>query len=224
MGLTDQEKAEARNEEDMLVAAGLGKTHATAIFYGDQTSNPKQFDGLAKRMNSLNTDGPYVIDNGGTVSNMTSVYAVRWGKRLAYGIYPQNTQAGLQVEDMGKIKFDDEDGNPVWFYVTNFLWRTGLAVHDLRSIGRLCNINPTYGGTGDLDTDNLIKLINKFPSKDGLVLYVNETIQTQLDILAADKSNVDYQPAEAFGVDVITFRGVPIIRCDVITDTESQVS
>jgi len=55
-------------------------------------------------------------------------------------------------------------------------------------------------------------------------MYCNETIFTQLQILAKDKMNVNYAPDSPFGKPQMYFLDMPVRRLDAIPTTEALVA
>jgi hypothetical protein len=211
-----------RLTEDVAFLEGLNQTVASAIFYSTNAGSPEKFKGLAARVTSASASN--AVDAGGSGSDLTSVWVVKWGPKAAYLIYPKNHRTfGLQMTDKGKVTTYDSNLRLYEAYITHWQWFIGLVVEDDRCIQRICNIE-TSGTSHIFDEDYLIQAINKLPSTDGAVIYVNKTIGTQMDIIAKDKSNVQYSVANVFGEEVTTFRGLPVRKCEAILDTETALS
>jgi hypothetical protein len=211
-----------RRTEDMAFVEGLGQTAATALFYGNVNSDPEQFNGLATRLAALETNR--VFSAGGSGSDLTSVYVVKWGPQYCYGIYPKGSNVGLDMEDLGVGDALDGNGLKYRAYMSRFVWHLGLTVKDNRAIKRIANIE-TAGSSNIFDEDYLIAALNHLPGgPDNAVIYCNATIATQMDIIAKDKSNVNYTRDDVFGVPTTLFRGVPVRKCDSILNTESAIS
>ena len=216
-----------RNTENMAFLEGMSQTLATAIFYANVTTDPEKFDGIATRMPSL-VSGANVIGQGGTGSDLTSIYIMNWGPKKAYGIYPQGHKTvGIEHEDLGQHTSVDSSNlmHEVlrdWFGI-----KMGLAVEDDRCIARLANIESS-GASNTFDEDNLITLLNRMPqSGRGAKLYVNDTIITQMEIKLKDKNNVSYTAGGGEGLagePVVRFRGLPIRKCDAIINTEAAIT
>jgi hypothetical protein len=205
---------------------GLSQTFATTFFYGNANTDPEQFSGLATRMSSLSAT-TNVIGSSGTGSDLTSVFGVQWNARYVHLIYPKGSAVGLMHEDLGLDTVEDSDGNKFRAYVDHFQWKTGLSVRDPRSIFRLANIEST-GSSNIFDEDNLITLINRMPmSARGLVMYVNATLKTQMQIALKDKTNVNYTADSGDGLSgmpLLRFQGHPIRKSDAITITEAALT
>lgn len=211
-----------RQREDIAFVEGLGQTAASALFYGNVATDPEKINGLATRLPALAAGSVY--GNSGTGNDVTSIYVVKWSPNLVYGIYPPGSQIGLKMEDLGIVDALDSNNNKFRAYATVFTWDMGIAVKDTRAIKRVANIE-SAGSSNTFDDDLLLRALNDLPMGAGVpVVYCNKTIKTQMDILAKDKSNVNYSAGEAFGMPVTFFRGVPVRQCDAILDTESAIS
>lgn len=210
-----------RRTEDMAFLEGLTQTFGTALVYGNIGINPEQIQGWALRYATL---GTLIKGASGTGSDTSSIWLVQWGQTKCHMIYPQGSSVGLDAEDLGVETVLDGSNNPYRAYRTHFKWKTGFAVHDNRCIGRVANIE-SAGAANLFNPDLLVALINQMIERAaGGVLYVNPTVQTQMDIAAMDKSNGYYSVKEIFGVPTTHFRGIPIKQFDSITITESAIS
>lgn len=217
----------AQRERDAV--EGMAQGFANTLIGSSTKAAPESFDGLLYRYNTLSTSRTsYVVSNGGSdTGTLTSIWFVQWSPSRVYLIYPRgSTNIGITKEDKGEQFVDGDNSKKLWAYVTEFAWDVGLAVEDTRSVKRLCNIDTTLTDTYTVDEDKIIQILNNFRGNDQVYMYCNETVFTQLDILAKDKTNVRYEPGEPFGRkgNVMTFRGVPVKVCDAIGDTESTVS
>ncbi|MFZ2399010.1 MAG: major capsid protein [Smithella sp.] len=219
------DKAKARSQEDLAFVEGLGQTIETNMIYGDIDTNPEQIDGLATRYDA--TADANVIGASGTGDDTTSLWIIEWGPMKVHMIYPKGSQAGLQTEDMGKQLVTNDTGSTYfWAWFTKFVAWYGLYIHDDRCVQRIANIE-TSGIEHLLDDDDIIEALNLLPQAGGggsTAIYVNRTLKTQLEILAKDKSNVNYTSDNAFGVPLTRFRGIPVRLCESIVNTESAIS
>ena len=219
------DKAKARSQEDLAFVEGLGQTIETNMIYGDIDTNPEQIDGLATRYDA--TADANVIGASGTGNETTSLWIIEWGPMKVHMIYPKGSQAGLQTEDMGKQLVTNDSGSTYfWAWFTKFVAWYGLYVHDDRCVQRIANIE-TSGSTNTLDDNDIIEALNLLPQAGGggsTAIYVNRTLKTQLEILAKDKTNVNYTSDNAFGVPVTRFRGIPVRLCESIVNTESAIT
>jgi hypothetical protein len=215
--------AKFRNGEDIAHVEGLGQNWASKMIYGNGVANPEQFTGFAPRMNTLTAKR--VLGAGGSGSDTTSVYAIQWGENTCHMVYPiGHPNFGVESEDMGVDIVLDTESNEYRAYRTHFMIYGGLVVRDDRAIKRIANIETT-GTTNTFNDDQLLALTNEFRHGGrGVVLYVNRTVKTQMDILAKDKNNVNYTTGNVFGEPTTMFRGFPVRINEAIVDTETAIS
>lgn len=224
-----------RMQQERAYIESMSQEFANTLFYGgiDPTGPtlapvPEEFDGFSTRLTSLSTDDTtYVADNGdSSAADDTSIWFVQWGPGKVYLVYPRNSsQAGINKKDMGLVYTTGDNSEYLWAYVTEFSWDVGLVVEDGRCIKRLANISATSGDANTLDEDNIITTRNNFKHTSGTIyMYCNETIYTQLQILAKDKTNVYWTENNPFGKPQMYFLDMPVRRCDAIRTDEASLS
>lgn len=182
-----------RNGRAARILRGIGKSWIELLFYGNNGTNSKSFNGLAVRLNSLAASAN-VIGAGGTGSDLTSIYVARWGEGAAWCAYPRGSSLRLEHRDLGEITAITASGKKFQAYRDWFKIYGGLVVEDPKAIGRLANIE-TSGTTNTFDEDLLIQLLNQMsPDEDfsSMGIYCNSTIKTQMEIRLKDKTNVNY--------------------------------
>lgn len=213
-----------RMQEAKAFLEGMSQTLASTVIYGNHQTDPEKFTGLASRMASIAATSN-VINEGGTGSDLTSIYIVQWGIGRAYMIYPKGSAIGIQHRDLGEDTVSDTAGYWYQAYLDHFQVKCGMAVADPRCIARLANIETT-GSSNIFDEDNIITLLNRMPmSGAGAVIYCNATIKTQMEIALKDKANVNFTTDNGLGgVPVLRFRGVPVRKVDAITITETALT
>ncbi len=235
--------AKYRTQQERGYIESMGQELANTLFgnfssgsLSPTTAPPEEFAGFQYRYNSLGTtDTNFVINNGNTTGNdNTSIWFVQWGANKVYLVSPRYAPGGLSKVDKGLVLVSGDnsvaiDGavagapnptNQLWAFITEFAWRVGLAVEDLRTVKRLANIDSVSGSTHTLNVDNIIKIQNNFKSRDMVSMYTNETVFTQLDILSKDKTNVFWSENNPFGRPQLFFRLSPIRRTDAISNDE----
>ena len=232
--------AEFRLSEARAFVESMNQTMAQTIFYGNASTNPEQFNGLAPRYSTVNTATAQtalnVIDAGGTGTDNTSIWLVCWGPQTVSGIYPKGSQAGLAHEDLGTIDAFDGNQNRFRAYADWWQWKCGLHVKDWRYVVRIANIDVsnlvTESGAADL-----IKLMARamaripFPGIGTPVFYANRTVKEMLSIQALNKSTNALGVQEAlrqFGgmqvaIQELKFLGYPIRTVDRLLTTEARV-
>lgn len=224
-------KESFRLSEERPFIEGFAQTVANTLFYGNTSTNPDQFNGLAPRFNSLSN--PQVLSAGGVGSDNTSIWWVTWDEQTMHMVFPKGGKAGLQMNDKGLQTIQKPDGTRMEAYMTHYSWDLGLSVRDPRYIARACNIDVsdlatagTTGYAGAQLVNILIDLAGKiFKLNYGKqVIYVNRAVWTALNKIAASKGNVNLTIDTYGGKPTTMFWGVPIKICDAILSTESLVA
>lgn len=223
--------ANARLMEEKPYINAMNKEVNSGFYYFDTDVDPEKFLGLAARYPY--NDAPNVINNGGSGSDVTSIWLVCWGEDTVHMIFPKGSKAGINHRDVGNGKsiMVNDDQTPAGQYlafVSQYKWKIGLVVKDWRYVVRIANIE-TAGSSNTFDHKKLIEAVNLIPDMQlpGLrpVIYCNRTIKTQLEIAAADSSNRMFgMMKDAFGDEVPSFRGIPIRKDDNILDTETALT
>jgi hypothetical protein len=230
-----------RLSEDRAFFEAMNQAMAQTLFYGDLTTNPERFLGLAPRYaaSSGSASAANVIKAGGASTDNTSIWLVCWGPNTVHGFYPKGSKAGLQRQDLGEQTLLDAAGGKFQGYRTHYKWDLGLSVRDWRYVVRICNIaNSTLATAGDsTDTSaNILKYmlmaLNYLPAQ-GMgrpVFYMNNTVKMYLECKLINTKAGAANPwltmkdlTDGSGY-VTQFMGVPIHRCDQITNAESLVS
>lgn len=224
-----------RLSEDQAFLEAMNQTQASTMFYGNPSSDPKQYLGLAPRYSSLSAGNAMnIVDGKGTGSANTSIWLVVWGDNTCFCPFPKGSRAGLMHEDLGLDTIIDADGGRFQAYRTHYQWKNGLVVKDWRYIVRIANINVTSlvtsSGPADLVT-LMSKALDRIPNfgMGRACFYMNRTVYSYLRIQALSKSQnvlAVEQGLSQFGTPSrwMSFQGVPLRKVDAIVNTESQVS
>ena len=228
----------ARMQEARMFIEGMGQTLAKTMIYGSTAGSStaqgaEEFQGLATRMGSLDTDGN-ILNAGGSGTDTTSIFIVQWAPERVFMVYPKNSapNVGITHQDMGINVVTDVTtavGNTSQFraYRDHFMVKAGMVVRDPRCIARLANIEVT-GSTNLFDEDDLITILNRMPMKGrNAHIYVNTNILTQMEISLKDKSNVWYTAGRGEGLagePMMFFRNNPVRLCDQISNVEVVVA
>lgn len=221
-----------RLSEDRAHIEGMAQELASTIFYGNESTEPEAFTGLAPRYNSLTAENKdNIINAAGAGADNTSIWLVVWGDQTCHGIYPKGSKAGLQMEDKGQVTIENVDGNGgrMEAYRTHYRQDAGLTLRDWRYVARVCNIDvsdlDTLANTKNLITW-MIQASERIPSfgKGRAVWYVNRTIREKLRLGIQEKiaSNLSWESVA--GKRVMTFDDIPVKRCDALLNTEAVVS
>lgn len=236
---TIENPKEYRRQEVEAKIAGILEDFVYACFNDDKNSGVEYVDGFKKRLGTLSYPGhttttlPYVWNGGGSTT-LTSIYIIDWGPKACHALFPsgrtvKGSVLGVIARNKGKEPIKDTDDSTATFYayVTQLKKWCGMAIWDDRRLARISNVNATLGGTGSFDEDVIIQALNhgRF-NKASTRIYVNPYVQTQVDIRAKNKGNVNLTMQNVFGEPVQTFLGIPIRKLDetIIGVAESQLS
>jgi len=222
----NQERAYIESMGQEIANTLMGNVASGAV--SPAVAPPEEFAGFQYRLASLSTDQTkYCISNGntGNDNDSTSIYFVQWRADGVYLIHPRNMDGGgLKKQDKGLQRVAGDNSSFLYAYETEFSWNTGLCVEDGRCVKRLANIDSVHGETNTLDEDKIIQIRNNFKGNDTVYMYCNETVFTQLQILAKDKTNVHWSEQNPFGKPQMYFLDMPVRRCDAITNAEGNLS
>jgi len=223
-----------RLSEDRAHIEGMNQEFASTLFYGAEANEPEAFTGFGARFNDQAAEnGGNIITDAATPdgNDNTSIYLVVWGPNTVHGIYPKGSVAGLNMEDKGQVTIENIDGNGgrMEAYRTHYRWDCGLTVRDWRYVVRI-----------NIDQENLIKdaasgpdLIDLMTQAVELVpslsmgrpaFYANRTVRSFLRRQIANKVAASTLTIEQVaGKHVTMFDGIPLRRCDAITNTEAGI-
>ncbi len=234
--------AKARQQQERAHIEAMGHEFSRTVISGSMTASPEEFNGLESRYGTLSSasdirtgaaDVQYVLDNGDSSgSDNTSIWFLQWGPGKVYLVFPRNSAGGgIKKEDKGLVLTNaDNTANSagivaqIWAFITEFSWDVGLVVEDTRSVKRLANIDSISSETFTLDEDKIIQIRNNFQTPGTIFMYCNETVFTQLQILAKDKTNVFWTPESPFGRPQMMFQDMPVRRMDKQSITNSETS
>lgn len=226
--------AEFRLSEERPFLESMSQEMAATLFYGDTTTAPEEFMGLAPRYNSLSAaNADNIIVGGSSDTDNASIWLVVWGENTCHGIIPKGSQAGFQHTDKGQVTIEDIDGSGgrMEAYRSHFRWDAGLCLRDWRYVVRIPNIDRSLLDV-DLTTgadlaDLMFQAIELIPNL-GMgrpAFYMDRSIRTMLRRQLADKvKNSSLTIEQIGGVPVMSFQGIPIRRCDALAADEALVS
>lgn len=233
-----------RLSEDKGIVQEMSNTLADTLIYGDTSTDPEKFNGLAARYYAITTatTAANVIDGGGTGSDNTSIWLVCWSPDKVFGIYPKGSQGGLQQRDLGEQSIVDPNTTGAYMQalVSWYQWKCGICVRDWRYVVRIANIDVSSLLTASDSSDtsaNLFKLMSKAldrvpPMGKAYrpVFYMNETVRSMLRVKMMDKTNLQLTLGDlksesiARPQGVLQFMGVPCRRIDSILNTETALT
>lgn len=221
-----------RLSESAPFVEAMGQEASQTLIYGNSSTAPEEFTGLATRYSSLSAQNAQnIISASGSGSDNTSIWLIGWGENAVHGIFPKGSKAGLEHRDLGIDDAFDANNNRFEAYMDIWKMKVGLVVRDWRYAVRICNIDVSNlvakSSAADL-TDVMTKAIHRFPSMSGIrpVFYAGRSVVQMLDIQRRDDvtagGQLTYQNVD--GKIVSSFRGIPVKICDSILETESAVA
>jgi hypothetical protein len=228
--------ASFRMREDRAHIEGMSQELAASIFYANEATAPEEITGFAPRFNDQSApNGENILTDAATPdgTDNASVWLVGWSDRTAFGIYPKGSKAGLQMTDKGQVTIENIDGasGRMEAYRSHYRWDCGLVVADWRYVVRLQvdqeNLTKD-AATGpdltDMMTQALELVPSDFMSATKPAFYMNRTLRSFLRRQMVNKvKNSTLTMDQIAGKRVMTFDGVPIRRCDALTNTESGI-
>ncbi len=235
INLAGAAKDAVRTRKDMAFVEAMTQRVADEIFYGSVGDDALGFNGLATKFNSSTTypngDSSWYYNvalAGGSGGDTTSIWIIEPGPDKVCLVYPKGTTGGLEINDKGLLKVSGTTSGTEFFaWCTQFKWRMGLFVQDERCVQRIANIEVS-GDDYLFSDDDLITMINRLPGMGedpSTRIYVNRSIRTQMDKWAKDKNNMNYMAvADAAGRPVTSFRGIPVVVCDAILNSETAAT
>jgi hypothetical protein len=223
-----------RLQEDRPHIEGMNQEFASTLFYGDESTAPEEFTGLAARYNSLSAEnGDNIIAGGGSGSDNASIWLICWGPNTCHGIIPKGSKAGIQQRDLGEVTIENADGNNgrMQAYRTHYRWDVGLSVRDWRYVVRIANIDRSLL-TSDISTgadlnDLMHQAWTELPSTSAgrCAWYMDKQV---MSFLRRQTSNAVQN--STLSVDMVggtmqtSWGGIPIRRCDALRTNEATVS
>lgn len=232
-----------RLSENMPNMEAINQKLAQTLFYGDPSTSPEQFLGLAPRYAAISgaTNTQNILSGGGSASVNTSIWLLGLGNNTIYGTYPKGSKAGLnhlEIKDGssdGCVDALDASNNKFRAFVDEWQWKCGMAVEDWRYVVRIPNID-TSNLVAETSAADIIKLmsrsIDRIPNL-GLckpVFYMNRTVFSMLRIQAMNKTlpgGLTIEDAlNQFGKSYkeLTFQGIPVRKVDQLLSTEATIS
>ena len=227
-----------RMSEERPFIEGMNQEFAGTHIYGNESSEPAAFTGLAARYNDLSAaNSTNIVSCGGSDAlGQTSVWLIVWGPNTMHCIYPKGSMAGLKMTDKGQVTIEDVDGQGgrMEAYRTHYRWDCGLTVRDWRYAVRVANIDVSdlaaLSGTQAVSASTsilkaMIRATERIPSlaSGRSVFYVNRSVRENLRLAILDKVSSQLTYETFAGRRVMTFDGIPVRRVDKLTNTEDPV-
>lgn len=241
---------EFRLSEGQAFLEAMNQGMAQALFYGDSTLNPEQFNGLSQRYNTITVANSQIAKNvisAGGSGNCTSVWLILWGKETVTGLFPKGSQAGLYHQDLGEIDAFDANNGRFRAMADIYKWKCGLHVKDWRYAVRIANISMTdlLGQSGTQANTAatwlpklMVKALARIPHMNmgQAAFYASRTVKEMLAVGALDKSqNVlsiqdalqqygKVEPGFVAQGGTVKVLGVPVRTVDRILETETALT
>lgn len=223
-----------RMSEDMAFLEAMNQEMASKMFYGDSSTAPEEFMGLAPRYSSTsaeNGDNIILADGSASGSDQTSIWLVVWGPNTCHTIFPKGSTAGFSHRDLGEDTIQDAAGGYYQAYRTHYKWDIGLTLRDWRYVVRIANVDtsrlttdPSTSGSNLIDLMTQALEIVPNLSMGRAAFYCNRDVRSYLRRQITNKSNVNLTFDNVAGRRVLAFDDVPVRRCDAILNTEAVVS
>jgi hypothetical protein len=223
-----------RLSEDRAFIEGMNQEFTDTLFYGNETTEPEAFTGLAPRYNlstAENASNLILAEASPGGGDTTSIWLVVWGPNTVHGIIPKGSMSGIQVSDKGVVTAGDQTNGYWEAYRTHYRWDVGLTVRDWRYCVRIANIeisDLTKNAASGADLiDLMTQALEVVPSlKMGRpVFYCNRTIKSYLRRQITSKvASSTLTMDQVAGKHVLTFDGIPVKRCDSLHTVETTVS
>lgn len=215
----------------------MNQEAAQTIFYGNSGVAPEEFTGLSARYSSTTAGNGsnIILGPSGSGGDNSSIWLVGWGANTFHGIFPKGSSAGLMHRDLGEVTIESAGGigtgTRMQAYRDHFKWNMGVALRDWRYSVRIANIDISAlvakASAADL-TECMIRAIHRIPNIGmcNPVFYMNRTVFEYLDIQRRDDigSGGGFTYENVDGKSVPSFRGIPVRKCDALTEAESAVS
>lgn len=240
-----------RESEDAAFLEGMSQTMVQTQFYGNTTTNPAEFMGLAPFYNTVSTTNAQnavnVIDAGGTGSSNLSFWLICHGERTIFNVYPRGSKAGLAMEDKGDtVPGFDSLGNRFEAYTSWFRQQAGLCPMDWRYAVRIANVDVTNAGLAGPNPYDIfagfaqmmylpptlgkgMSGITKTDAPDepspGIrpCIYTNRTGRHWMDVQIIRDRNVLISIHDYAGKVCDSYRGIPVRIVDQLLTTEARV-
>ena len=223
-----------RLQEDRPHIEGMNQEFASTLFYGDESTAPEEFTGLAPRYNSTSAaNGDNIINGAGSGSDNASIWLICWSPQTIHGIIPKGSKAGIQQRDLGEVTIEDADGSNgrMQAFRTHYRWDVGLTVRDWRYAVRIANIDRSAllvtAATGADLNDLMHQAWTELPSTAAgrCAWYMDKSILSMLRRQTANAVSSSTLSVDMVGGTMQTsWGGIPIRRCDALRPDEATVS
>ena len=240
------DKAAYRGKVEDRHMEGFGQGVTNHMFYGTSVATPEKFDGLDVRYSVPDNTDPtnpsstsadaFVFDMGGTGSDTMSMWLIQHGIDKIKGITPINDpMMGIEKIDSGLVyqptltTYREADNSTAraerQVHRTEFEWKIGLSVVDMRAVARIRNIE---SGIDNLDSTflNLVFQAEQevFKGPEQIFAYIPKRMMTFLQIMAEAKQNVIYDTNNIYGIPLFRIGKILLRPMDALNLTEAAVA
>ncbi|MDD5381856.1 MAG: hypothetical protein PHG53_09520 [Phycisphaerae bacterium] len=220
---------------------GFSQGVCNHFFYGTSAATPEKFDGLDVRYKTPdNSSGTYdptnpdpstaanfgVFDAAGTGTATTSIWMIQPSVDKFCGITPANDpKMGISQEDSGLVYATAENSLQRQEWRTEFEWKIGLNISDIRSVARIRNIAAAIASIDE----SIIKLIYQarneiFKGSEPVFMYIPKRLLTHFQVLGEAKQNVIYDRNNIYDVPLYRFGDMVIRAMDALSISETAVT
>lgn len=229
----EEDKSTFMMNESRAHYEAIAQELESTVFYGDISTDPEKFTGLAPRFSSLSAqNGNQIVTCGGAGSDNTSIWLVTSGPNACHLLYPKGTQAGLVRKVVGVETKENSSGELYEVFREHFMQHIGMSLRDWRYVVRLANIDVSdLSVDATTGADLIEKMTTAFyrhygrKSPAGMTKwYCNTTVKEYLHHQAQNKTNVNLTIREVDGVPQVMMHGIPIVESEAILETEAAVS
>lgn len=217
---TAKDKAKVRDSEDVANLQGFTNDWIYQLMYG--VNDKEGFKGLVQRR--ANIDSKYTWNEGGTGSDLSSIWLFEFGERGFNFRYAEGTQPGISSKDYGRMRVPTPAADGFMHaWLRHYEIAAGMEIKNEKALLRLANIE---SGATTLTASNWIKMKNQLPNvgRDAMG-FCNRTIHAVIESAAYEKGNMAFsiQDVEGFGP-VTRYVGVPVMMMETILDTETALT
>jgi len=223
-----------RASEDLSFLQSMNNTQADSLFYASVAVDTEKFHGLTPRFDDevggSNSDNVIAVDAAAAGDDASSIWFITWHPDAVFLTYPKGSTVGISQMDLG-IEYEDQTpvvaGKKFLAYRTHFKWDMGLVVKDWRYVVRLGDIDESlFSITAETIIDSLIEGYNHVYDLNlgRNVIYMSRQVKTWLEQQISRKGNVHLGMTEWHGMQVLGFRGIPIVTCDALKKTETNLT
>lgn len=224
-----------RAQRAKLHVAGMIENWNNKFWFGNAATDPKEVNGLLTRYTpaAAASKKDNEIDAGAFKGSSGQAYypvvIAGWGEDGVQLINPKDGKKTFWEDDRGLVDLMDSNNNPFPGYRSYFTFQYGIGVGDERRVQRLFNVdanNILVKNSVDVAwfENLLIEAINKMPTLENTAIYVGRQVMTAIMQRLNSKSNVYFTKDTVWGREMPSIWGVPIIRDDSLSVSESLIS